>query len=408
MRNLISALNPLSLRNVWTETVVHLPIPLAQTKSGGGGSPHADKAYDAYGCVGTLHAIVSQLSNGTAGPKWRLFRASPGREASRRPEVTSHALLNVWNSPNPFYTRHAFIETCQQHLDLVGETCILLVDVGGIIVEMWPVRPDMIKPIKDPVKFISGYLYKSPDGEEIPLATSQIMRIMYPNPKDPYRGMGPVQSVLHDIDASKYSAEWNRNFFINGAQPGGIIEVDHRMGDEEFNAFLTRWRQQHQGVANAHRVAVLENATWKDAKFSMEEMQFAELRNLPRELIREAFAFPKPMLGTVDDVNRANAEAGRAILAEGHIKPRLDRWQDAINAYLLPRFANGANLVFEYDDPTPVNREAANAERTSKASAVATLVGAGFDPSAVLEICGLPDMPFKGVQSPTTTPTMKK
>lgn len=406
MRNLVSALNPLRLKNAWTETNIRLPIALSGTKSGGGRDEHADKAYDAYGAVGTLHAIVSQLANGTAGPTWKLYRAAPGRDASRRPEVTNHALLNVWNRPNSFYTRHMFMETCQQHLDLVGETCILLIDVGGIIVEMWPVRPDRIKPVKDPVKFITGYIYKSPDGEEVPLGIDQILRIMYPNPKDPYKGMSPVQSVLFDIDASKYSAEWNRNFFINGAQPGGIIEVDHRMSDTEFNAFLNRWRQQHQGVANAHRVAVLENATWKDAKFSMEEMQFAELRNLPRELIREAFAFPKPMLGTVEDVNRANAEAGRAILAESHIKPRLDRWQDAINTFLLPRFANGVNLVFEYDDPTPVNREAANLERNSKATAVSTLVSAGFDPSAVLEICGLPDMPMSGVQSATTAPTI--
>ena len=401
MRNLVNAFRPSAVRNAWTETNYKLPISLATKSMGGGGD--AEKAYDAFGSVGTLHAIVSQLANHTAGPKWRLWRDMPGRDKSRRPEVTNHALLNVWKKPNNHYTNHMFRESCQQHLDLVGETCILLVDVGGIIVEMWPIRPDKITPVKDPAKFISGFIYKGPTGEEVPLRTDQILRIMYPNPCDPYRGMGPVQSIMHDIDASQFSAEWNKNFFINGAQPGGIIEVDHRMGDEEFSDFLARWRRQHQGVANAHRVAVLENATWKDAKFSMEEMQFAELRNLPRELIREAYAFPKPMLGTVEDVNRANAEAGRAILAESHIKPRLDRWQDAMQAFLVPRFATGDSLVFEYDDPTPVNQDAANAERNSKATAVATLIQAGFDPSAALEVCGLPDMPFKGVQSATTT-----
>src|SRR5262249_52763507 len=163
-------------------------------------------------------------------------------------------------------------ECAQQHLDLVGETVILLVKVGGIIIEMWPVRPDRIFPIKHPTKFLTGYVYRAPDGEEVPLELDQVVHIKYPNPADPYRGMGPVQTSLYDVDAARYSAEWNRNFFINGAQPGGVIKINYRMTDPEFETFLKRWRHQHQGVANAHRVALLENAEWQDTKFSMEDM----------------------------------------------------------------------------------------------------------------------------------------
>jgi phage portal protein BeeE len=206
--------------------------------------------------------------------------------------------------------------------------------------------------------------------------------------------------VLNDIDAARYSAEWNRNFFINGARPGGIIEVDYRMEDREFNEFIQRWRQQHQGVANAHRVAVLENAKWVETNFSMTDMQFIELRNLPRELIREAFAFPKPMLGTVDDVNRANSDAGKEILAENHTIPRLSRWKDTINTFLLPQFANGKTLELDYDDPTPVNHEAMDRERNSQTAGAQKLVLAGYDPDDVTDAMGLPRMRWVGIPVP--------
>lgn len=365
------------------------------------GLPIGDRAYEAYGSVGTLFAIVSQIGNAFASTPWHLYKRTSVRDKNRRTEVLGHPFMTVWDLPVPkFYTGRLFRETVQQHLDLVGEGIFVLNIVGGIVLEMWPVRPDRMQPVKHPQEFMVGWMYQGPDGEDVPLALEQVIQIKLPNPNDPYRGMGPVQAVLSDIDAARYSAEWNRNFFINGARPGGIIEVDYRMGDDEFNDFLSRWRQQHQGIANAHRVAVLENATWKDTSFSMTDMQFVELRNLPRELIREAFAFPKPMLGTVDDVNRANAEAGKEVMAENHTIPRLLRWKDVIDAYLLPRFANGKTLELIPDDPTPVNHEAADRERNSQTAGARNLVLAGYHPEDVSDAMGLPQMRWVGIPSP--------
>ena len=387
------------------------PIPFVgrsdSSMSGSSGSDNdGDRAYAAYGSVGTLFAIVSQIGNAFASTPWHLYRRTSVRDKARRQEVLGHAFMKVWDQPNEFMTGRFFREVVQQHLDLVGEGVIVLNVVGNVIYEMWPVRPDRIKPVKHPTKFLTGYIYCGPDGEEVPLTKEQVIFIKLPNPADPYRGMGPVQSVLNDIDAARYAAEWNRNFFINGAQPGGVIQVDYRMGDNEFNEFVARWRQQHQGIANAHRVAVLENAKWQDTKFSMEDMQFVELRNLPRELIREAFAFPKPMLGTVDDVNRANAEAGKEIMAENQTIPRLERWKDVINVYLLPLFANGASLVLDYDDPTPMNHEAEDRARASMTSGAAALVSAGYHPDDVAAAMGLPQMRFTGsAAAPTPAPS---
>lgn len=362
-----------------------------------GSLPIGEQAYEAYGSVGTLFAIVNQLANAFATAEWHLYRRTSVRDKTRRQEVLNHAFSILWNMPNPFYTGRFFRESCQQHLDLVGETDIVLYDVGGVIFEMWPVRPNRIRPVKHPTKFITGWIYTGPNGEEVPLRLDQVLQIKYPNPNDPYRGMSPIASMITDVQAAKFAAEWNRNFFINGAQPGGVIEIDYRMTDDEFNAFMSRWRHQHQGVANAHRVALLERATWKDTKFSMSDMQFVELRNLPRELIREAYAFPKPMLGTVDDVNRANSDAAKEIMAEMHTIPRLSRWKDSIDAFLLPRFANGKTLELDYDDPTPINHEAMDRERNSQSSSARNLVLSGYHPEDVTDAMGLPRMRWTGI-----------
>lgn len=407
MRDLLSTLAA-SLRR--TAPRMQAPVPYSSDNGGlfgggGSGAPDAQRAFDAHGSVGTLFAIVDQISAAVSKTEWHLYRKTSVRDKKRRQEVMNHAFMMVWDKPNPFYTGMIFRRTLQMHLDLTGECFIVLYKVGNIIVEMWPVRPDRMSPIKHPTKYMTGWVYTGPDGEEVPLTLDQVIQIKYPNPDDPYRGRGPVQTVLADIDAARYAADWNRNFFINGARPGGIIKVDYRMSDDEFNSFVRRWRAQHQGVANAHRVAVLENAEWVDTNFSMTDMQFVELRNLPRELIREAFAYPKPMLGTVDDVNRANAEAGKEIMAEGQTIPRLALWKDVVNNSLLPQFANGKALELDFDDPTPVNHEAADRERNSQSTSARNLVLAGYDPDAVLEAMGLPPMKWVGIPSPAVEPT---
>ncbi len=391
---------------------VNGPVPFVSKSMNifsGGATTSTDVqgAFDAHGSVGTLFAIVQQTSTAVSKAEWHLYKRTSLRDKNRRQEVLNHAFMTVWDRPNPFTTGMMFRMSAQQHLDLVGEAFIVLVRMGSVIFEMWNVRPDRMFPVTDPDEFLLGWVYKC-GNEEVPLALEDVLQLKYPNPDDPYRGRGPVQTVLADIDAARYSAEWNRNFFINGARPGGIIEVDYRMSDKEFNEFTKRWRAQHQGVSNAHRVAVLENAKWVETNFSMTDMQFVQLRELSKETIREAFAFPKPMLGTVDDVNRANAEAGKEIMAEGQTIPRLDLWKDAFNNFVLPQFSGGKNLVIDYDDPTPVNHEAADRARNSQSASAANLVKAGYHPDDVADAMGLPRMRWVGIPGPSMAPATEE
>src|ERR1700754_4707364 len=350
----------------------------------------AEMAYSAMGSVGTLYAIISMITHAVASTDWDLYkRANSVRNDAMRKGIANHAIIDLWNKPNPFFTGYQLRQSVQQHLDLIGEGCILLVKDKifgtGMPYEMWPIRPDRIHPVKHPTKFLTGYIYCGPDGEEVPLDIDELLHLKYPNPADPYRGLGPVQSALLDLEAAKNAALWNLNFFKNGARPGGIIELDYRMNDTEWEQFTQRWREQHQGVSNAHRVAVLENAKWTEVSTSMQDMQFVEMRTLSRELVREAFAFPKPMLGSVDDVNRANGEVGEEIFGRWLSVPRLRLWREVINYGLLPQFIGGDKLEMDYKNPIPMSPSTENAVRQSKTGGFKTLVDAGVDGNDALE-----------------------
>lgn len=399
MRSPLGALRD-AVRNVAPVSYVsrQLQMPV-QARSG------QEQQLRTMGANGTLYAMVNRLSTATAQWDWKLWRkAASGREEDRV-QVTKHAALDVWNKPNPFMTRKELMERVQQHLDLCGEGWSV---VGyspmakTLPLELWPVRPDRMAPLPDPYEFISRYEYTGPNGERIPLERREVLSMMLPNPVDPYRGMGPVQSVLVHLDSARYSAEWNRNFFVNNAEPGGIIEVPEQLGDTQFDEMRDRWEEAHRGITNAHRVAILENgAKFVARTVSQRDMQFAELANVNREILREAFGFPKSMLGTSDDVNRAVAEAQEFVFARWLVEPRLERWKGMLNSMFLPLFGETArDLEFDYESPVSADSATENAALTAKSNAAVTLIGAGFEASEVLEVVDLPEMTFDKPEPP--------
>ncbi len=382
------------------------PVPYVATRNSVLSLFRSDDKYDqmrAMGSVGTLFAIVNALSQDTSQVEWHLYRKQTDNRRRYayegqhdRVEVLDHMALRVWNKPNPFMTRQEFIEVIEQHRLLTGESWMLPSRMNGVSfpTELWPVRPDRMDVDPDPKDFLNGYIYRSPDGTRIPLGLDEVIFTRTPNPCDPYRGWGAVQSILADLDATKASAEWNRNFFRNSASPGGIVQVPEGLSDREFQRLQYQWNEQHKGVANAHRVAILENnMKWVDSSYSQRDMQFAELRDVSREVIREAFRFPKPMLGTVEDVNRANAEAAELVYARWLIKPALERIKQALNSEFLPMFGSaGQGVEFDYENVVPEDKEAEVNEITAKSNAYVALVNAGADPELVSQWLCIPDM----------------
>lgn len=384
--------------------------------AGGGAAPigatgEQAAALEAPGNNGTLFSIINRLSTSVAALDWHMHQlAGPNSQVGADDTcdmcgaeddaprgvrlVTSHPALSVWSRPNDFFTSTLFVETFQQHVDLVGEGYWIVAYVMKRPIELWPVRPDRMAPVRDRGKFIDGWVYRSPDGQLVPLRLDEVVPLRQPAPWDPYRGAGAAQAIIEQLYGARYAAQWNRRFFENSAIPAGVIEMPAHLPDPQWNEFQERWAESHKGVSNAHRVAVLEHgARWVDTNYSMRDMQFSELRRASREETREAFGIHGHVLGLTEDVNRANAEAGAATYAQWLVVPRAERIKDALNGPYLKLFGDfGKGYAFAYVSPVPADREAANAERTSKTAAWKTLVDGGADPDDAADYCGLPRM----------------
>jgi HK97 family phage portal protein len=371
------------------------PAPAGVFASGGAGGQQAE--LNSMSAVGTVFAIVDLLATSVAAVEWKLWRKAASGKDEDRIEVTSHAALDLWAQPTRFHTRQELVEASQQHQELTGEGWLVIGrdDRSSLPLELWGVSPERMMPVPDPLEYLAGYVYSSPSGERVPLGLDDVIFMRRPNPVDPYRGLSPVASVLTNIGSARAAAEWNRAFFLNSAEPGGIVELPSTLGDDDFNTFAKRWAEAHRGVNRAHQVAVLEGgAKWVGNAQSMRDMQFTELDQVSREKIREAFRVGKTMLGLTEDVNRATAQTAEAVFAKWLVIPRLERWKQALNSDLLPLYGGTARgLEFDYESPIPHDEESQAAERTSKVTSAVALIGTGrFLPAAVLAAMELPEI----------------
>ena len=412
------------------------PVPMGSSLSplpGSSAGVNPDLALiRSYKQNGTVHANVSLMARSVAKQQWALYRQAPpsaryttsDRGSDQRKQVPVHAALDVLNSPASitvqtprgprriqvwsrgqlFYVSQIWMKTCGKSYWVVDTA----EDASPFPLGLWPVRPDRIIPVPDRDRYLAGYLYRSPDGQEvIPLRPDEVIVNRYVDPEDPYGGCGPIQSVLNDIQAADYAAEWNKNYFINSAEPGGVIQVPGNFTDEEFDQFTSRWRETHRGVARAHRIAILEaGAEWVANNHSARDMDFVNLRNSSRDIIREALAMHKVMTGVTEDVNRANAQTGEEVFSSWTVAPDLEQWRDdVINTQFLPLFGDTAQGVeFDFAYPTPANREQDNQELTAKTAAYAVLVNAGVDPDDAALTVGLP--PMKTAERATQSPAL--
>ena len=226
----------------------------------------------AYASQGTVYANVSLLARATAGPVWKLFRKAPqdGRRrytttdqgSDQRVEVINHQALEVLNNPASVISWRQGDDVLDAVLavrDLarsgwrrpaspLGRRVRPAGELPGGPVAGAP-RPDDADPGPGEVPGRMGLHGAGRPGADPARASTRSSTTATRTRWTLTAASARSASVLVDIDAARYAAEWNRNFFLNSAEPGGVLQADHALEDDEYNALMNRWREAHKGVS---------------------------------------------------------------------------------------------------------------------------------------------------------------
>jgi HK97 family phage portal protein len=273
--------------------------------------------------IATMELTLQQRS----GDEWKEVSTGPTME-----------VLDLLTHVNPFLSSDGLYRGTSSYLDLVGNSFWYVAYNGKKRpTELWQLDPTKVEVVRSEANFIAGWIYTNPQGRKIRLSPLEVIPFQEFNPLDPYKGMGPTEAGALSIDSERYAQEWNRNFFANSAIPAMVLKTEQTLTDEQYTRLIEGWKARYQGIANAHKPAVLEGGLEIELlNKTQKELDFAAQQNVLRDQILAVFGVPKSLLGVVEDVNRANAEASEYVFAKYTLAPRMRFMATTLSEFYLP------------------------------------------------------------------------
>lgn len=293
-----------------------------------------------YACVNAIAQAISSVP---------LIFKTGNRKDSK--VLEDHPLVDLFESPNPMMSGTQLIEATLIYLGLTGEAFYILERESESQVprEIWVIHPERFREVVDEKSgLVKGWVYAK-GTKQIPLQNHEVVFFRYFNPYNDYRGLSPLQAARAGIEQDFWAGQYNKAFFQNSAQPGGVLETSGNLTDEEYQRLLAQWQDRHRGAGKAHQIAILEGGlSYKQTGLSQKDMDFLEQRKWNREEIMAAFKVPKTELGFYDDVNFATAKTQRKLFWENTLLPKMALIEFVLWSQLL-RHIEGGRIWAEFD-----------------------------------------------------------
>jgi HK97 family phage portal protein len=271
----------------------------------------------------------------------------PFRVVAQRGEaIEDHPFERLLRRPNPLMSRFELIEQTVGSLEIHGNAYWFLAgQPGGTPQEIWPLRPDRMSIVPDPQRGVRGYIYEV-DGRRIPLDAAEVVHFRRWHPANDYYGLSALEAARYAVETDRAMADWNRRYFGEGmAVPAGIVAIQERVTDADYERIKREWRAAYGG--RERKTAFLRGASveWHNVGLSQHDMDFLNARRFNREEIFQIFGIPVGMFS--ENATEANALVGERVFIERTLWPKLVRIAEKITTDLLPFYGPGLTGCFE-------------------------------------------------------------
>lgn len=303
--------------------------------------------------VTAVYRAVRLLSQTIASLPLRIYRILA--DGALQPADTHPLWELVAYRPNPWQTPFEWKETLAGHLELRGNAyCELIADGRGRVRAMLPLHPDRIRPRRE---YVPGFDSEIQYYEFWPV--NGPMRVIYADEMlhlrgfsiDGVVGLSPIALARETIGLSLAAEEHSSRFFSNNASPSGILSTPKKLDEPAKKRLKKSWEEMHAGSRNAFRTAVLEDGMqWTQIGIDQKDAQFIEQRDFQILEIARLFDIPPHKLMQMGAATFSNIEEQNIEFAQDAIRPRVVRWEEAMQRdCLLPSDEGAYCLAFDMD-----------------------------------------------------------
>ena len=175
------------------------------------------------------------------------------------PAGHDHPVQRLLDTGNGWWTRANLLRATETYLSLWGAASWFLgrsEHAGPVCDEVWPLRPDRVRVVRDAKRYVSGFVYTEA-GQDFPMLPEEVVWFHYFNPLEEFAGFAPMAAARLTADMGIDALRFNREFFRNGAHPQDMVfRARGPVTDEQVSEFYSRLEQRFSGPSKAHRPIV--------------------------------------------------------------------------------------------------------------------------------------------------------
>lgn len=294
----------------------------------------------AMNCAAVL-AAVNVISQDIAKLPLLIYRRLPG---GGREVATDHPLYPILaRKPNPYQSRFTFREQQQAHLLLRGNAYLLKVfNARGRLTALIPLNPDRVaiwvgmgEPYYEALRSVG--MIESHYLQGLPARLSQQQVLHVPGLSlDGVGGVSVISYARETIGLALATEQYGAKLFGQGARPSGTLTHPGKLSPEGASRLRDSWSSAYSGIANAGKVAVLEEGMKFEAlALSNEDAQFLGSRQFSIVEIARIFRLPPHKLMDLGRATWSNIEQMSMEYVNDSLMPWLERWEAALEDGLL-------------------------------------------------------------------------
>jgi HK97 family phage portal protein len=290
---------------------------------------------DGYRRCATVYNCINKITAAAAGIKWKLYT-----DDTLSREITSHPLLDLWKKPNPRYGMGSFIEQAWGFWHLSGNMYLWAnrPNPNEPPVELWALRPDLMKIVAGETD-VQGYVLGWGTPKARPFDAEEIMHLKFPAYDDDWYGLSPVETAMWLVDQQNEGNAWNTALMQNAGKPASAFFAKGYLTVEQRNQVRQEILKRYSGKRNAGFPLILEaDMTWQQMSMAPYELDWLQSREMNTREIASIFDVAPELVGDSAGKTFANMHEARQALYTENVLPKMDRFRDHANGWLIPMF----------------------------------------------------------------------